>query len=241
MTSTRLGWERTHREEMRMAELSSANALRVMRSMLLAVADEPLPEFDMIEPHAQIIALGAEEPVIRAGEASPYLYYVVQGLLRVEATQGGPPVVLGIREEGDIVGDIAAMGFRAVQRLVELDLHPRARSVPRSGGSTAALAITTIEPTVLLRVDTRIIVELAERHLAWSRVVLAIIVVNTITRRAEFTQTHGTSPAESYAALLAERPELVRRITQRELARLLGLSEAGMSRIAKRVHGRGGT
>jgi len=221
-----------------MAELSSANALRVMRGMLLAVADEPLPEIDTLEQHAQLIALGAEEQVIGAGEASPYLFYIVQGLVRVEATQGGPPVVLGIREEGEIVGDIAAMGFRAVQRLVDLDLHPRARSVPKHGGVPAALAITTIEPSVLLRVDSRVIVELAERHLAWSRVVLAIIVVNTITRRAEFAQAHSSSPAESYAAMLAERPELVRRITQRELARLLGLSEAGMSRIAKRVHGR---
>lgn len=68
---------------------------------------------------------------------------------------------------------------------------------------------------------------------------LALIVVNTITRSAEFTQTHGTSAAESYQALLTTRPELVRRVTQRELARLLGISEAGMSRIAKRVHGRG--
>jgi CRP-like cAMP-binding protein len=222
-----------------MVELSSAHAMRALRSMLLAVADEPMPELDTIEQHVQLVAFGAEEPVIRADEASPYLYYIVQGLVRVESTQGGRPVVLGIREEGEIIGDVATMRFRAVQRLVELDLHPRSRSVPTRGGAAAALAITTIEPTVLLRIDTRVVVDLAERHLAWSRVVLALIVVNTITRRAEFTRTHGNSPAESYAALLTERPELVRRVTQRELARLLGVSEAGMSRIAKRVHGRG--
>jgi|GEM_PF-1928748 len=223
-----------------MVELSSAHAMRALRGMLLAVADEPLPELDTLEQHVHLVAFGAEEAVIRAGEASPYLFFIMQGLVRVEATQGDQPVMLGIREEGEIIGDVTSMRFRAVQRLVELDLHPRSRSVSRGGETAPALQLTTIEPTVLLRIDTRIIVDLAERHLAWSRVVLALIVVNTITRRAEFTQTHGASPAESYQALLTTRPELVRRVTQRELARLFGVSEAGMSRIAKRVHGRGG-
>lgn len=215
--------------------------MRAVRSMLLAVADEPLPELDLLYDYAQLVTFEPEEPVIRQDEDSPYLYYVVRGLARVEAYQGGQPVVLGIREEGEIIGDIAAMHFRAVQRMVDFDLHPRSRTMPSRSAPIAALSITAIEPCVLLRMDSRIIVELAERHLAWSRVVLAIIVVNTFTRRAEFTQMRSTTPAASYAALLVERPQLVRRITQRELARLLGVSEAGMSRIAKRVHGRGVT
>ncbi len=222
-----------------MPETPSTRALRALRTMLLAVADEPLPELDELDRHAQLVALGADEEVVHGGAPSPYLYLIVQGLLRAEATQGGHTVMLGIREEGEIVGDIAAMGFRAVKRLVELDLYPRARSLPDPGGETAAITLTTIEPSLLLRVDSRIIVDLAERHLAWSRVALAVIIVNATTRRAEFTQTRNGTPAESYATLLATRPGLVRRITQRELARLLGVSEAGMSRIVKRVHARG--
>ncbi len=43
------------------------------------------------------------------------------------------------------------------------------------------------------------------------------------------------SPEEHYRYLLEARPSLMARLRQREVALYLGLSEAGMSRIVKRV------
>ncbi len=96
--------------------------------------------------------------------------------------------------------------------------------------------MTAIEPSLLLRVNYRVIDHLSTQHLQWARLTTTIALMHATTLQADAGWLRST-PEQRYRSLLKEHPGLVQRITQRDLASFLNITDVALSRIAKRVRG----
>jgi CRP-like cAMP-binding protein len=70
----------------------------------------------------------------------------------------------------------------------------------------------------------------------WARLTTTIALMHTTTLQADAGWLRST-PEQRYRSLLKEHPGLVQRITQRDLASFLNITDVALSRIAKRVRG----
>ena len=93
------------------------------------------------------------------------------------------------------------------------------------------------EARVIL-LDARHISTLAGRHTEWATLRSRILLEQTLRQAQREEERLTRSSKERYEALLARSPEVVSQLTQREIARYLGISEVTMSRLMARRGGR---
>jgi len=219
-----------------MLEGARGNALRLLRLSMEAWAGEELPGIEESLEQVPLVTLGAGDVLIRPGEPHPHAYYNLRGALRVQATIHDRIVTTGIRLEGEVVVDVTGLGLPFVRRAASLDVYPGARRLEGAAEGTARYLVTALESSLLLRFDLPHLSELTEGAPGWGHLFMSYLVMNGLTAHDDLLLYRVGTPAERYTALADARPELLRRITQRELALLLGVSEAGLSRVVKRVN-----
>lgn len=208
----------------------------MLRLSTEAWVGSPLPGVDEFIESTTVAAVGAGDALIRPGEPHPFVYYVIQGAVRVQTRIHDNLVTTGIRLEGELVADISGLGLPFVRRAVGVDAYSRSRNLEGAASGHAHTLTTAIEPTLLLRFDGMHLRELVETHAEWERVFTGYFALHTLTTQHDFAIARSGAPADRYKALSEARPELVRRVTQREIAGLLGLTEAGLSRVVTRIH-----
>lgn len=211
------------------------HASRSLQLMLEAYAGARLPEWPVFATTLKLIRLAPGETLFRAGEAHPYLYLVHAGLTRAQATTpSGHASTIFFSEEGDILASMTSLGPRSARRLYERGLHPRVDDLKPAVDGYSLHTISAVEPTVLMRSDYRTVDQLAQRHHAWAILASAISTIYAMTQQADLIWNRDT-PEDRYRNLLSDRPGLVSRLTQRDLAAYLNVTETTMSRITKRV------
>ncbi len=162
--------------------------------------------------------------------------------MRVELCSSVESVTVGFRRDGEPIVGLSALALPQVRRMASQDLYPRAPSLPEVAAGISRHSFTTIESGLLLRIHSKLITSLVGRHIVWARAFSAYPVMHTLTAQTEFALARSGSAGAGYTALLDQRPELLRRVTQREIAKLLGVSEAGLSRVVKHINAqRGGS
>lgn len=189
----------------------------VFQGLLEQAASGPLPEWDAV---AQTIALRAVEPgaaLFLQDVDHPYVYAVRDGLLKlVYLDPDGEEWIKSFAEEGRFFCSLAALA---------------------PGGLTNFMA-TAIEPSTVERLDFRLLAALAQKHLAWSNALLALTMAFA-TRKETRERERLTLDAEGrYLAFRLASPELAVRLPQKDLARHLGVTPVGLSRIVTRVRRR---
>jgi hypothetical protein len=65
---------------------------------------------------------------------------------------------------------------------------------------------------------------LANQHVAWARLVASIAAMHAITLQSDIAWLRNT-PEQRYRDLLAEHPGIVSRVTQRDLANFLNITD----------------
>jgi CRP-like cAMP-binding protein len=121
-----------------------------------------------------------------------------------------------------------------VHRVVNRELHPRVDDLRPALGALSQHTVSAVEQTTLVRSDFRIIERLAGQHLAWAQMCWSVTAVYAMTLQADAVLARDAAE-DRYRALRTERPNLVSRLTQRDLAAYLNVTEVTMSRIVKRV------
>jgi CRP-like cAMP-binding protein len=139
-------------------------------------------------------------------------------------------------EEGDVLASMSALGADGVRRVAARGLHPRAETLRAAVEAESIHTVTAIEPSLLLRVNYRVIEHLSSQHLHWARLTTTIALMHATTLQADAGWLRST-PEQRYRSLLREHPGLVQRVTQRDLASFLNITDVALSRIAKRVRG----
>jgi len=214
----------------------TGHALRSLRLLLEAYAAAELPQWDLFAANVKMVRVEPGNVLFSAGEIHPYVYFVQSGLLKAQMSiEGGRrAATVFFPEPGDVLASMTALGMEGVRRAAIRGLHPRSSTIQAAVEAETIHTVIALESSLLARVSFRVIDHLATQHLAWSRLIAAISVMHATTLQADVAWLRST-PEQRYRDLLTEHPGLVSRVTQRDLANFLNITDVALSRIAKRV------
>lgn len=215
--------------------VASGHVVRSLRLLLEAYAASELPEWEAFARTLHSSHLDAGDVLFSAGEQHPFIYYVEEGLLKALMTNTrGRPIITFFSEEGDILASLPALAPEGVRLVAARNLHPRVQELKAAADAVSIHTLVAIEPSVVHRFDYRVVERLAARHSAWSRMATAVPLMYGISLQADAGLLRN-SPEQRYRTLLARQPDLVARISRRDLASYLNVTDVALSRIAKRV------
>ena len=215
----------------------SGHAMRSLRLLLEAYSGCELPQWDLFASNTRLVRVEVGDTLFSIGEAHPYIYFVQRGLFKAQMlNEGGRLNTVFFPEEGDVLASMSSLGVDGVRRVASRGLHPRSETLRAAIDAETLHTVTAIEPSLLLRVNYRVIDHLSTQHLAWARLTTTIALMHATTLQADAGWLRST-PEMRYRSLLKEHPGLVQRVTQRDLASFLNITDVALSRIAKRVRG----
>lgn len=215
----------------------TGHAMRSLRLLLEAYAGCELPQWELFAGQVRVLRVEPGTVLYSAGEHHPYIYFVQRGLFKAQILSDGERLsTVFFPEEGDVLASLSALGIEGVRRVASRGLHPRSETLRAAVEAETIHTVTAIEPSLLLRVKFRVIDQLSTQYLQWARLTTTIAVMHATTLQADAGWLRAT-PEQRYRSLLREHPGLVQRVTQRDLASFLNITDVALSRIAKRVRG----
>lgn len=186
----------------------------VMQKALEGLAGQSLPDWHRLTPFISQVSLRSGEFLFASYSEHRFCYCVTSGLLKLTySLEDGREWNKSFVDEQKFFACVSA-------------LHP--------GGLTQYNAVA-LEATVLEKVDYAAIVSLAERHLAWQRMLTAAFQHYGAIKEQRERELLTLTAQQRYHLFCRERPELLKRIAQHELARYLGITPVALSRIKNRV------
>lgn len=214
----------------------AGHTLRSLRLLLEAYAAAELPQWDLFAANVKMVRIEPGNVLFSAGEIHPYVYFVQHGLLKAQmSVEGGRrAATVFFPEEGDFLASMTSLGMEGVRRAAIRGLHPRSSTIQAAVEAETIHTVVALESSLVARVSFRVIDHLASQHLAWARLIAALSVMHATTLQADVAWLRST-PEQRYRELLKEHPGLVNRVTQRDLANFLNITDVALSRIAKRV------
>jgi CRP-like cAMP-binding protein len=172
----------------------------------------PLPGVDELARHLQCVELRPREAAFHHGDRCPYIYIVRSGLLKQLYTEpDGSEWLKSFAGPGDLFACLQAIG----------------------GQATTQFASVAIEPSVVERIDYRVIERAGETSLAWQkaiRIVFQRLAEIKVQRERDLLTL---SPRELYHRLAATAPDWIDRVPQKDLAGYLGVTAVGLNRIVR--------
>lgn len=222
---------------MSMEGAANGHAMRSLRLLLDAYVGCELPQWELFASNVRLIRVEPGTVLFGAGERHPYIYFVQRGLFKAQmVNEGDRPTTVFFPEEGDVLASLPSLGLEGIRRVAARGLHPRSETLRAAIDEETIHSVTAIEPGLLLRVNYRVIEHLSSQHVQWTRLIRMITMMHATTLQADAGWLRNT-PEQRYRSLLKEQPGLVQRVTQRDLASFLNITDVALSRIAKRVRG----
>ena len=220
---------------MNIEDAASGHALRSLRLLLEAYATGELPQWDLFASNVRSLYVPAGSVVYTAGENHRYIYFIQRGFLKAQmADPGGRPTTVFFSEEGDILASVSALGSEGVRKVAARGLHPRSAALQAAVSKESTMTVIAIDNSLVQRVNYRVIEHLSSQFIQWSKLTANIALMHAATLQADAAWLRG-SAEQRYRQLLELNPALVQRVTQRDLASFLNVTEASLSRIVKRI------
>ncbi len=174
----------------------------------------PLPHWHRVQDSASITLLASGATVFAQGVPHPYVYVVRSGLIKLcYLSAEGDEWIKSFAEEGRFFASVTAL----------------------SAGGVTSFTAQALEPTVLERLDYRILNALANEHLAWSQTLHAATRVFAARKEQREHELLTLNAEARFRAFAAAQPQLLARVPQKDLARHLGVTPIGLNRIVQRV------
>ncbi len=215
--------------------VASGHMIRGLRLLLEAYAGADLPEWEGFARTLRSLRLDPGDVLFAAGDHHPYVYYIEEGLLKAQMLNArGRPIIAFFSEEGEVMASMPALAPEGVRQVAKRGLHPRVEVLGAAVDAVSIHTLTAIQPCLVHRIDYRIIDQLSYRHVAWGRCSNAISMMYAITLQADAAALRNP-PEQRYRQLLETQPHLVDRVSKRDLASFLNVTDVALSRIAKRV------
>lgn len=214
---------------------ASGHVIRSLRLLLEAYAGSELPEWEAFLRTLRSYWVDPGDTLFAAGEQHPYVYYVEHGLLKAQTLNArGRPIIAFFSEEGDILASMPALAPARVRLVAKRRLHPRVEVLRAAVEGVSIHTLIAIQPSLVHRFDYRAADQLSLRHVEWGRMSNALSMMYAITLQADVAALLN-SPEQRYRQLLDVQPDLVDRVSKRDLASFLNVTDVALSRIAKRV------
>lgn len=211
------------------------HAIANTRLLMEAFAGVPLPEWEQVAEVSSVVTVERGEVVVPVHELHPYFYIVLRGVMKLRmVTRAGTPTIRFFAE-GEVAGSYNALGPAQGIRLIERGLLGPVPD-PRLSPQGSPFELLAVEPSSMVKIDFRILEQLSARHGAWARMLMSYQTALLLSLHAGLPDSHIGSAEERYRDFAQRRPDLIRRLSQREVAGHIGVTEVGMSRIVKRVN-----
>lgn len=102
-------------------------------------------------------------------------------------------------------------------------------------GAITCSSIVSLEACTMWRADYTLIEHLAERHVRWASLVITFLASHLVHLTNDLYAMRADDAEARYRHLLTYRPSLAERVTQRDMAAYLGVTQTSMSRIVTRI------
>lgn len=193
------------------------NTAHVARGIFEELVHDTLPEWGRMEAATKLVSVAPGDYLFWTEDIHPFVYCVRQGLLKlVYDTSDGREWIKAFVAEKSF--------FASANALMD-------------GGRTT-FSVVAMEATVVERLDYRVIQRLAESHHCWQKMLTNAFTLYGARKEKRERELLTLSAEERYRSFLYEYPALRRRIPQQDLARYLGVTPVGLSRIRSRLEGK---
>ena len=152
--------------------------------------------------------------VFMQGETDKSLYKVQSGLLKAYYTsKDGKESVKSFILANDIIGSLAASFSH----------------------KHCSFSLVCLEPTILRKISFDAILEHSKKDLEIANNMIDVLLNFSIKKEEREFEFLSLSAEERFCKLIKSHPILLKKVTQNDLARYLGVTPVGLSRIKKRV------
>ena len=156
--------------------------------------------------------------VFMQGNADKSLYHVKSGLLKAYYTsEEGKEFVKSFLLPGDLIGSLTA----AV-----------------SGGN-CSFSLDCLEPASLIQIPFEVLQEYSRNDLELASTMIELLIRFSMKKEKREHEFLCLSAEERFDRLVKSTPAFLEQVTQNDLARYLGITPVGLSRIKKRAHNKG--
>ena len=156
----------------------------------------------------------AGEHLIHQGEQAPNLYMIRQGLVKLYyVTAEGKEFVKSFLPEGSLVGSLAAL----------------------LNGELSTFSVVCLEPVEAELVPFDVMQNVFESDPAALKFGFMFFQGLALRKEQREYSFLCKSPEERYQKFVDDEPDMVKRVTQADIARYLGITPVALSRIRKRL------
>lgn len=160
------------------------------------------------------IAKRKGEHLFHQGGDSTAIYWLESGLLKAYyTTSDGKELIKSILSDGEIIGSLSS-AYK---------------------GAECSFSVVCLEDSKLLEIPFGAMYRAGQSDLTLAGDLMNILLRFAMKKEQREQELLCLSPEERYRKVLQERPNLINQITQNDLAKYLGLTGVGLSRIKKRV------
>lgn len=163
------------------------------------------------------ISLSTSEYVFRQGEQDRNLYFLKEGLLKAHyCLEDGSELVKSFITANRIIGNL----------------------VSAHAGKVCSFSLSCLEPCSIIRINYVKLEQQSRLEHSFSLELNRLLVTYALKKEQREYEFLCLNAEQRYRLLLAEEPTLLPRVTQQDIARYLGITPVGLSRIKKRVEQR---
>ena len=164
--------------------------------------------------HGQPLHCEAGDTVFRQGDNCDALFLVRSGLLKASyLSDAGRETIKSFIREGELIGSLAA-AWR---------------------GEPTPFGLMALEPTSMIRVPFGVLYEASQNSLPIARATTQFLLGFAMKKERRERDFLTATPETRYRMLMRDSPDLLERVTQKDIARYLGITPVALSRIRRRL------
>ena len=169
---------------------------------------------DLIEDTGKAITKSKGESIFIQGASDTSLYFVRSGLLKAYyTTPDGKEYVKSFLTASDVIGSLSSS----------------------YEGGACSFSLVCLENSSLVEVPFAVIYDLSKKNQSIASSMIEVLLQFSMKKEKREFEFLCLSAEERYRHLEKESPTILRSVTQNDLARYLGITPVGLSRIKKRV------
>jgi len=155
------------------------------------------------------------EHVFMQGDSDKSLYFIQAGLLKAYYTaEDGKESVKSFLLSNDIIGSLTSSYSEGV----------------------CSFSLLCLEPTTLIKISFEKLREYCKKDMGIANDMIELLLQFAMKKEKREYEFLCLSAEERFCMLEKNSPSLLEKVTQNDLARYLGITPVGLSRIKKRAH-----